>query len=50
MWIWTRIVGRVLMNLGLVVLAVGAVKEIVDTASDITTALKADDITAPPMA
>jgi len=46
MWIWTRIVGRVLMNLGLVVFAVGAVKEIVDTASDIATALKADDVPA----
>ena len=40
MWIWTRIAGRVLINLGLVVLALVAVKELVDTAGDVTTALR----------
>jgi len=39
MWAWTRVVGRALINLGVVVLAIVAAKELADTASDVATAL-----------
>ena len=48
MWTWTRVVGRALINLGVVVLAVVAAKELVDTAGDITTALRSGGTPADP--
>jgi hypothetical protein len=34
MWTWTKVAGRALINLGIVVLAIVAAKDLVDTGSD----------------
>ncbi len=37
---WTRIIGRVLINVGVVILGIVAAKELVDSATDVATALR----------
>ena len=37
---WTRIIGRVLINVGVVILGIVAAKELVDSATDVATALQ----------
>ncbi len=39
MWTWTKIVGRALINLGVVILGIAAAKELVDTGTDVVHAL-----------
>ena len=40
MWNWTKVAGRTLINLGVVVLGIVAAKELVDTGSDVVEALR----------
>ena len=40
MWTWTKVAGRALINLGIVVLAIVSAKELVDTGSDVVSALR----------
>jgi len=40
MWTWTKVVGRALINLGVVILGIAAAKELVDTGSDVVSALR----------
>jgi hypothetical protein len=40
MWTWTKVAGRALINLGIVVLAIVAAKELVDAGSDIVGAFR----------
>jgi len=40
MWTWTKIAGRTLINLGVVILGIAAAKELVDTGTDLATALR----------
>ena len=40
MWTWTKVAGRALINLGIVVLAIVAAKELVDTGSDVVGAFR----------
>ena len=46
MWTWTKVAGRALINLGVVVLAIVAAKELIDTGSDVAGALRSG--TEPP--
>ena len=48
MWGWTKVAGRCLINLGLIVLAIVAAKELVDTGVDIGTAMQGGDPPEPP--
>ena len=58
MWTWTKVVGRALINLSVVVLGIVAAKELVDAGSDIVEALQSgsepmesmDSHPIPPMA
>lgn len=49
MWIWTKIVGRALINLGVVVLGIAAAKELVDTGSHVVEALRSGSEPMGPM-
>ena len=40
MWTWTKVAGRALINLGVVVLAIAAAKELIDTGSAVVGALR----------
>ena len=40
MWTWTKVVGRALINLGVVILGIVAAKELVDAGSDIVEAFQ----------
>lgn len=40
MWTWTKIAGRALINLGVVVLGIVAAKELVDTGNAVAGALR----------
>jgi hypothetical protein len=40
MWTWTKVAGRALINLGVVILGIVAAKELVDAGSDIVEAFQ----------
>ena len=40
MWNWTKVAGRALINLGVVILGIVAAKELVDAGSDIVEAFQ----------
>ena len=40
MWTWTKIAGRTLINLGVIVLGLAAAKEVLDTGAHLTAALR----------
>ncbi len=49
MWTWTKIVGRALINLGVVVLGIVAATELIDTGSDVVEALRSGSEPIGPM-
>ena len=49
MWTWTKVVGRALINLGVVVLGIVAAKELIDTGSDVIEALQSSNEPPEPM-
>ncbi|MEO6026748.1 MAG: hypothetical protein ABIR79_07785 [Candidatus Binatia bacterium] len=40
MWTWTKIAGRALTNLGMIVLGIAAAKELLDTGVDLAAAFR----------
>jgi hypothetical protein len=48
MWTWTKVAGRALINIGLVVLAIVAAKELVDTGCDVADAMRGGSPMGPP--
>ena len=40
MWTWIKVAGRALINLGVVVLAIAAAKELIDTGNDVVGAFQ----------
>ena len=49
MWTWTKVVGRALINLGVVILGIVAAKELVDAGSDIVEAFQSGGEPMEPM-
>jgi len=49
MWTWTKVAGRALINLGVVVLGIVAAKELVDAGSDIVEAFQSGNEPMEPM-
>jgi hypothetical protein len=49
MWTWTKVAGRALINLGIVVLGIAAAKELIDTGSDVVGALRSGSEPLEPM-
>ena len=49
MWTWTKVAGRALINLGVVVLGIVAAKELVDAGSDMVEAFQSGSEPMEPM-
>jgi len=49
MWNWTKVAGRALINLGVVILGIVAAKELVDAGSDIVEAFQSGSEPMEPM-
>ena len=49
MWTWTKVAGRALINLGIVILGIVAAKELVDAGSDIVEAFQSGSEPMEPM-
>lgn len=49
MWTWTKVVGRALINLGVVVLGIVAAKELIDAGSEVVEAFQSGSEPMGPM-